>query len=199
VLAIDIYGGMTLGPAGGASTSVMRAPVLAKLWFVSAAIGCTIAIAACGSSSPSSTGTAAGSSTIATLDKYAACMRARGVAGFPDPSTTETPNSFGIDGYNFDLPTTMNTQSPAYQSADKTCQRVLGSGHSSGGPSAAFIAKARKRALAHAQCMREHGVPNFPDPTITVNGHGISQASGGAGINPRSPAFQQAQKTCGGG
>jgi hypothetical protein len=47
--------------------------------------------------------------------------------------------------------------------------------------------------------MREHGVPNFPDPVITVNGHGISQASGAAGINPRSPAFQQAQKICGGG
>jgi hypothetical protein len=47
--------------------------------------------------------------------------------------------------------------------------------------------------------VREHGVPNFPDPVITVNGHGISQASGAAGINPRSPAFQQAQKICGGG
>jgi hypothetical protein len=194
VLAIDIYGGIKWR-AASASTIVMRAPVPAKLWLVSAAIGCTIAIAACGSSSPSSTGTA-GSSTIARLDKYAACMRDHRVSGFPDPSTTETPNSFGIDGYNFDLPSTMNTQSPAYQSADKTCQRVLGGGTISGAPHL-DVAKARKHALAHAQCMREHGVPNFPDPTITVNGHGISQASGGAGINPRSPAFQQAQQNSG--
>jgi hypothetical protein len=55
--------------------------------------------------------------------------------------------------------------------------------------------------------MREHGVPNYPDPTITGNGnghghgHGITTSSGGpgAGINPQSPAFQQAQKICGGG
>ena len=161
-----------------------------------AVVGSALVIAACGSSTkPSAT---AGSSTIATLDRYAACMRNHGVSGFPDPSTTETPNSFGIDGYNFDLPSMMNTQSPAYESADKTCQSALGSATSSGGVNAAFVARARKHALAHAVCMREHGVPNFPDPVITVNGHGISQASGGAGINPRSPAFQQAQKICGG-
>jgi hypothetical protein len=130
------------------------------------------------------------------LDEFSACMREHGVSGFPDPSTTETPNSFGIDGYNFDLPSTMNTQSPAYESTDKTCQSVLGSGTSGGGPSPAVLAKARKAALAHAVCMREHGVPTFPDPTVTANGQGITNGSGGAGINPRSPAFQNAQKVC---
>jgi len=160
---------------------------------LSAAI-CAIVIAACGSSSkPSTTG---GSGTIAMLDKYAACMRDHGVSGFPDPSNSETPNSFGIDGYNFDLPSTMNPQSPAYESADKTCQSVLGSATSSGGPKAAVLAKARKAALAHAVCMREHGVPDFPDPTVTSNGGGITVSSGGGGINPQSPAFQQAQKIC---
>jgi hypothetical protein len=163
---------------------------------LAAVVASALVIAACGSSSKPST--AAGSSTIAMLDRYAACMRNHSVSGFPDPSTTETPNSFGIDGYNFDVPTTINAQSPAYQSADKTCQSALGSGISSRGLNAASVAKARKRALAHAVCMREHGVPNFPDPVITINGHGISQASGGAGINPRSPAFQQAQRICGG-
>jgi len=47
--------------------------------------------------------------------------------------------------------------------------------------------------------MREHGVPNYPDPTFTGNAHGITVSSGGTGINPRSPAFQQAEKICGGG
>jgi hypothetical protein len=157
---------------------------------------CSTVIAACGSSSPGSTGTAAGSSTVAMLDKYAACMRSHAVSGFPDPSTTESPNGFGIDGYNFDLPSTMNTQSPAYESANKTCQSVLGSG-TGGGPPAGVLARARNAALAHAECMREHGVPNFPDPAVTGNGHGITVSSGGPGINLRSPAFQQAEKTCG--
>lgn len=162
-----------------------------------AGVGSALIVGGCGSSSKPST--TAGSSTIAMLNRYAACMRDHGVSGFPDPSTTETPNSFGIDGYNFDLPSTMNTQSPAYASADKTCQSTLGGATSGGGPNAAFVATARKHALAHAVCMREHGVPNFPDPVITVHGDGISQASGGGGVDPRSPAFQQAQKICGGG
>ena len=163
--------------------------------------GCALAIAACGSSTPGSGGAASASNTIGMLDKYSACMRDHGVSGFPDPSTTETPNSFGMDGYNFDLPSTMNTQSPAYESAEKTCQSALGNS-TGGGPPAGSLAKARKHALAHAECMRQHGVPNFPDPTVTGNGNGITEASGGGpggtGMNPQSPAFQQAEKTCGG-
>jgi hypothetical protein len=168
-----------------------------------AVVGCALMIAACGSSSPGSTGAAVGSSgagtgssAIGMLDKYSACMRDHGVSGFPDPSTTETPNSFGVDGYNFDLPSTMNTQSPAYEAAGKDCEKLIGMGTSGGGPSAAFVAKARKAALAHAVCMREHGVPNFPDPTVTGHANGITERSGGGGSNPRSPAFQQAEKIC---
>lgn len=46
-------------------------------------------------------------------------------------------------------------------------------------------------ALEYAQCMRAHGVPNFPDPS----------ARGGLvipnDINPQSPAFSSAQQLCG--
>jgi hypothetical protein len=167
-----------------------------------AVVGCALLVAACGASSPSAIGAATGSSTIAVLDRYAACMRDHGVSGFPDPSTTESgSNGFGIDGYNFNLPGTMITQSPAYESADKTCESVVDIGPGSGGngPNAAVLARARKAALAHAECMREHGVPTFPDPTISSKGGGVSASSDGRGINPRSPAFQQAQRVCGGG
>ncbi len=109
---------------------------------VLAVVGCALTVAACGSSNTPTSTTSA--STIAMLNQYAACMRDHGASGFPDPSTSETPNSFGIDGYNFDLPSTMNTQSPAYESAEKTCQGVLGSGTNGGGPNAAFVARARK-------------------------------------------------------
>jgi hypothetical protein len=40
--------------------------------------------------------------------------------------------------------------------------------------------------------MRSHGVPNFPDPGA---GGGI-QINSSSGINPGSPAFQSAQRTC---
>jgi hypothetical protein len=161
-----------------------------------AIIGCALAVAACGSSSKPST--TAASSTIGRLDKYSACMRDHGVSGFPDPSSTETPNSFGIDGYNFDVPANMDTQSPAYESAQKTCGNLINNGGGNGPPHPVSLANARSAALAHARCMRAHGVPNFPDPTVSSNGNGITESSGGGGMNPQSPAFQKAEKICGG-
>jgi hypothetical protein len=158
------------------------------------AAGCAVVIAACGSSSKSSTN---GPSQAPSLVKFSACMRSHGVPSFPDPSTgPEGPNAFGIDGYIFNLPADVNTQSPAYESADTICGKLLAGG--GGGPSRnpALVAKARQAALAHARCMRAHGVPNFPDPTVSSNGNGITVGSGGPGMNPRSPAFQQAQKIC---
>ena len=67
---------------------------------------------------------------------------------------------------------------------------ACGSSSTPGGERAGAAAPVRFSA-----CMRAHGVPNFPDPGP---GGGISIGSG-SGINPASPAFQDAQKACGGG
>lgn len=162
------------------------------------AAGCAVVIAACGSSSPSSGQTGTGSSQAASLVKFSACMRSHGVPGFPDPSTSAGgSNAIGIDGYTFNLPAGTNPQSPAFETAREGCGNLIGGG--GGGPlrNPAFVAKARQAALAHARCMRAHGVPNFPDPSFKSNGQGITVSSGGPGINPRAPAFQKAQKICG--
>jgi hypothetical protein len=57
--------------------------------------------------------------------------------------------------------------------------------------------------LATSQCMRAHGVPNFPDPTKGPGGEGLSiNATPGSstiavnGITFSGPAFQAAAKTC---
>jgi hypothetical protein len=42
-------------------------------------------------------------------------------------------------------------------------------------------------------------VPDFPDPEFrSGSGGGFGIRVGGPGINPNSPAFQAAQKACGG-
>ena len=52
-----------------------------------------------------------------------------------------------------------------------------------------------QKLLAYSQCMRTHGVPNFPDPTF--QGGGVQVRFGpGSGINPQSPAFQNAARQC---
>jgi hypothetical protein len=45
--------------------------------------------------------------------------------------------------------------------------------------------------IAFSQCMRAHGVTNFPDP---AGGGGLNIA--GTGINPASPGFKAARATC---
>lgn len=164
--------------------------LLTHVTWIGLAAVCTVAIAACGSSNRSaSSGTTLGN----TMVNYSRCMRAHGVTDFPDPSSTQGPNAFGIDGYNFNLPATLNTQSPAYESANQTCQKVIsaatGSGHG-------LPARAKQAALAHAECMRQHGVPNFPDPTFSQGGQGLTVSSGNSAANARAPAFQRAQKDC---
>jgi hypothetical protein len=107
-------------------------------------------------------------------------MRTHGVANFPDPSATG-----GIS-----LPIGAATQSPSFQAASNACQKLL----PGGGPGAHPISAAdRRQLLANAQCMRTHGVPNFPDPSFT--GGGI-RVGFNKSIDPSSPAFQNAAKAC---
>jgi hypothetical protein len=51
-----------------------------------------------------------------------------------------------------------------------------------------------KPALALPECMRSHGVTDFPDPTFSAGG-GIAQ-SAATRINRNSPAFQRAVAVC---
>lgn len=51
---------------------------------------------------------------------------------------------------------------------------------------------AGKASIKYSECMRAHGVKNFPDP----NGQGEIQITGGSGVDPRTPVFQSAQKAC---
>jgi len=47
--------------------------------------------------------------------------------------------------------------------------------------------------LAYSECMRAHGVPDFPDPV----GNSLQiKASAGSDLDPNSPQMQAAQKAC---
>lgn len=53
-------------------------------------------------------------------------------------------------------------------------------------------AQLQQSALKFSQCMRSHGVPNFPDPA--PSGGFVFPA--GSGLSPSSPAMQSAQAKC---
>jgi hypothetical protein len=67
---------------------------------------------------------------------------------------------------------------------------TVGSG---GGSASAGSGSSLAQAVAYSQCLRSHGVPNFPDPVQTPSGHYGYRTSG---IDPNSTAFQGALQAC---
>ena len=63
----------------------------------------------------------------------------------------------------------------------------------SAGGSASAGASSLAEAVAYSQCIRSHGVPNFPDPVKTPDG-GYGYRT--TGIDPNSAAFQGALQDC---
>jgi hypothetical protein len=151
------------------------------------AAACTVGLAACGVTTGSS-GTTSASANGGPALQFAKCMRAHGVSGFPDPSA----QGVQIQG--------LDPNAPVFQAAQKACAKYGPSPDSLPKPTAAE----QRAALRFAECMRVHGVPNFPDPlsappslrapVLALRGMIFAV---GSGIQPRSPAFQQAAAACG--
>jgi hypothetical protein len=125
------------------------------------------------------------------------CMRANGVPNFPDPR--EGPNGGGV-GWPGGGPVMISSDvllimgqriaGPVVASAAQTCKEYMAP---SGAPPALSESQ-RQAAIAQADCMRRHGLPNFPDPTFSGPNQ---QLNLGPGLNPQSPAVEQAAKACG--
>jgi hypothetical protein len=62
-----------------------------------------------------------------------------------------------------------------------------------GGAHASSTTSFMSRAIAYSDCMRSHGVPDFPDP----DSEGDIEITGEMGLDPSSPAFQAAERDCG--
>jgi hypothetical protein len=145
--------------------------------------------AAC-SSGPSSTGTggssrAAGSTYSPSAVAYSACMRSHGVPNFPDP---------GSDG---DLPKgnaqAFGVSTSQYQAAQRACRHLLPNNDrtfsasliqclQTGDCPPAVVHEALTEGRTFAQCMRNHGVSNWPDPTVDSTGRPSFQITA-AGIS----------------
>ena len=122
----------------------------------------------------------------AQMLKFAECMRANGVTDFPDPST-----SAGGTEIHFSAGDGIDPKDPTFQKAEQACSKFIGGSLGTRGkPDKAMQA----RMLKFAQCMRAHGVTNFPDPS-TDGGIRI-EAGPGSGLDPNDPTFQQAQQAC---
>jgi hypothetical protein len=141
-----------------------------------------------GSSSPESS-----ASAQQKMVAYAQCMRTHGVPEFPEPTEGKLlVHSSDKNGHV----TGLNPESAQFQAAQKVCGKLAPNGGKP--PSAAQQAKMQEQGLKFSRCMRSHGVPNFPDPEFSHSGGGVGIRIGGkgSGIDPNSPQFKAAQKTC---
>ena len=122
-------------------------------------------------------------------------MRAHGVRNFPDPvrvnGSEGFPNTIGQPGGSSVSIEGITFRGPVFVAAEDAC--------AAGGPAAQHgprLSEVKKEAfITQARCIREHGVPGFPDPTFGPAGWGI-WSDLAPGENPASPAMRAAEKAC---
>jgi len=145
-----------------------------------AAVGLALLAAACsGSPAPvtaggTSTSTAESTSSPSAVT-YSHCMRSHGVPDYPDPAS------------NGSLPKTsaqsLGVSSSRFQAAQRACQPELPAATSSqqqarqcleaGDCPQALVQQMLAADRRFAACMRSHGVPGWPDPTIGSGGRPV--------------------------
>ena len=147
-----------------------------------------VVLAGCGGNAPATTTRSSGRGAE-SLD-FSKCLRVHGIPSFPDPgaSISGPYNSFG----GVDIPQTIDTQSPAFQNAMASCRGLLSAVFSSQAKPH-ITASLKASLIAHAQCMRTHGVPGYQDPRFPPNG-GVAFTD--AGTNPQAPADRHATAVC---
>jgi hypothetical protein len=135
------------------------------------------AAASSGEASP----TSAGDRALA----YSKCMRENGVANFPDPQADG-------GGIRISPQDGLDPNSQDFKDAQQACQDLAPQGGPGGAGGGGTLDSAK--VAAWAKCIRENGVPKFPDPEI--NGTSLNIDIMGAGVDPGDPKFQQAMQTC---
>jgi hypothetical protein len=159
-------------------------------WVIPLLVAAALAAAGCGEdSTDGGDGGASGGSSAAASDgsnravKYAECMRENGVPEFPDPENGQLTLRAGPG-------TGIDPNSAEFKAAQEACQDLAPQGGQAGG---AQSSRLQAQVLEYAKCMRNNGVPNFPDPDFSGGGVAMQLPQG---VDQNSPQFQSAQQAC---
>jgi hypothetical protein len=113
--------------------------------------------------------------------KFAQCMRGNGVPNFPDPQANQK------GGVNLTVPD--GSDPTKVDAAMKKCRQYMPGGGEGQKADPQVVEQLRK----FSQCMREHGIPNFPDPTD----EGLQVDNDKLGLSgPDDPKLKAAQDAC---
>ena len=179
----------TVSRPAARSTRSARASCLGRrrlaAWIAMVPAGTVLLATACGSGSP---GPAASPSRLYQQSlTYSRCMRAHGVPTFP--ILKQGPGGSLV--HPASPPAGMLT-APGYGAAFRACLKLA----VIGGGSRARYQAAALRGLNQAECMRAHGITNYPSPG-TLDGGIHSPDFTAIGLDPHTLQFQAAAKACG--
>jgi hypothetical protein len=151
-------------------------------------VACGLLLAGCGADDP---GGETGAANPEQSDRdamlaFAACMRENGI-DMPDPAPDER-------GIRLRVPEGISEAKA--DKAHEACNKHLDEMEPPE-MSEEQQKEFQEAALAHAECMREHGI-DMPDPTFGENGRAQIRIGKGSGIDidPESAKFQEAQEAC---
>ncbi len=175
------------------AAGIFAATILAVL-----AVGCGDGLSAAGSGGSSNPG---GSSSFPSAVAFSACMRSHRVPNFPDPNAGGRP--LEVDAQQ------LGVSDSLYQAAEQTCLHLLPTGGSLqqlthqcllyGDCPQTLVGHLMALGRKYAECMRSHGVPNWPDPSISPKGGRPVFDLGAAGIDTpstESPQFIAKDREC---
>jgi hypothetical protein len=176
----------TLRPQAAVGMAAMLAVIAAGCGGAQTSNGTTAAASTNTSASTTAVHTGAATHTTTTTAReravrFSECLRAHGVSDFPDPNASGQFPSYGV-----------SVMPAVWTSATSACKSL----QPPGSLSAHLTSTQLSAALEFAQCVRAHGVPDFPDP---VNGQPlidttkISSANKPGGMN----ILNAATHTCG--
>jgi hypothetical protein len=190
----DDTGGMTAWTKGPVVVATMALAVLAAACgrspgSVVAQVGSTTAppgrSPANGPGSSDVPGPTAQLPMSAQMLPFSRCMRAHGVADFPDATSS----------VKFPGPRTLGVSDSQFQAAEGRCRHLLPNG---GQPAQAASPQLLSKVLEFARCMRAHGLPGWPDPTPTPSGPVpyTFNLMGERSFDPRSAQVSVANNKC---
>ena len=161
-----------------------------KLRLLAALAIVALIIPGCSSGSSAETGTGSSGDKNATNRdqpvRFAECMRENGVTDFPDPNASD-------DQEFVETMKRLETSSAAWKKAIGACKDLRPPGVLGGKASPQQM----RGRLEFAQCMRDNGVEDFPDPTKDGPVIDTTRIPSAAGRGARSiPGFQAAIEKC---
>jgi hypothetical protein len=121
----------------------------------------------------------------AQMLKFSQCMRSHGLASFPDP----VQRSGGGISLSMKKGSGLDPSSQPFKAAEAAC-RKFAPRRATGKP---MPAAEQQRFLRYSQCMRTHGVPQFPDPKFVGGGVQLRLPRG---LGPDSPSLRTAENAC---